>query len=186
MPESSQEHAEYRVARQAIYERVHELNKRLDIVASDATPKLSDVPRLCRELMSRLSIRSATNSLRNHIFFIWVYFSVPMSLFSAALTYQDAPLTLIRILWIPLRVHMCGRYLGLRWMVCDCPLHSSTVYAEVSLRILRDSCRSRRAAVGPERTHASSVLARRVQTGHFGTFLHCDSAPKSGRSRRLH
>jgi hypothetical protein len=93
------EHAEYRVARQAIYEKVHELNKRLDIVASDATPKLSDVPRLCRELMSRLSIRSTTNSLRNHIFLIWVYLSVPMFFF-AALTYQDAPLTLIRILWV--------------------------------------------------------------------------------------
>jgi hypothetical protein len=50
--------------------------------------------------MSCLSIRSATSSLRNHIFFIWVYFSLPMSLFTAALTYQDAKLTLIRILWI--------------------------------------------------------------------------------------
>jgi len=50
--------------------------------------------------MSLLSIKSATSSLRNHILFILVFFSLPMSLFSAALTYQDAPLTLTRILWI--------------------------------------------------------------------------------------
>ena len=52
------------------------------------------------ELMARFSIKSATSSLRSHILFILIYFSLPMSLFSAALTYQDEKLTLIRILWI--------------------------------------------------------------------------------------
>ena len=46
--------------------------------------------------MSRLSIRNATRSLRHHIFFICLYFSLPMALLSAALTYQDEKLTLIR------------------------------------------------------------------------------------------
>jgi hypothetical protein len=61
--------------------------------------------------MLRLSITSATSSLRNHIFFIWVYFSLPMSLLFAAFSYQDHELTLVRMLWI-LTVWTCGGLIG--------------------------------------------------------------------------
>ena len=47
------------------------------------------------------------NSLRNHIFFIWIYFSLPMSLLFAAFAYEDHELTLIRIVWI-LTVWTCA------------------------------------------------------------------------------
>ena len=61
--------------------------------------------------MSPLSIRSATSSLRSHILFIWVYFSVPMSLLFTAFSYQDHELRLIRMLWI-LTVWTCAGVIG--------------------------------------------------------------------------
>jgi hypothetical protein len=56
-----------------------------------------------------------------------------MSLFSAALTYQDAPLTLIRILWI-LTVCTSGGVIAalVGWYVIV-PLHSSAFHAELNL-----------------------------------------------------
>lgn len=47
-----------------------------------------------------LSIKSATSSLRNHILFILVFASLPMSVLFCAWAYQDHELTLTRTLWI--------------------------------------------------------------------------------------
>jgi hypothetical protein len=50
--------------------------------------------------MSWLNIRSATKSLPHHIFTIWVYFSLPLSLLFTAFSYEDRELTVLRMLWI--------------------------------------------------------------------------------------
>jgi hypothetical protein len=51
--------------------------------------------------MPPLSIRSATSSLRNHILFILVFASLPVSVLFCVWAYQDHELTLSRVLWIP-------------------------------------------------------------------------------------
>jgi hypothetical protein len=81
--------------------------------------------------MSRFSLRSATSSLRNHIFFVLAFFSLPMSVMFALFAYNDNELTFMRAIWIVTvwtGLGIVGAFVG--WHVIVIPIRRRSRHKE--------------------------------------------------------